>query len=278
MTKEPPSAKAEFFVAIAGPIASAVIALICGVTAFFVPPDTLEPVSGVLWYVALMNVMLVMFNLVPAFPLDGGRVLRSMLWHFKGNLRWATRITAGIGSAFGLFLIFMGVMSFLSGYLGGLWWFLIGLFLRNAASMSYQQLIIRRALEGEPVAQFMTKEVQTVPPETTIRDFVDHYVYAHHHKMFPVTQNGDLLGCITTRKVKELDRSQWDQFTVSQLASPCSEENTLSPNADAMDALARMNQSKHSRLMVVENGHLRGIVSLKDLLNFISLKVELEED
>lgn len=279
MTREPPSAKAEFFVAIAGPIVSVVIAAACYAAGVYGQPYLPIPVAGVFWYLGMINAVVVVFNLIPAFPLDGGRVLRSILWHFRGSLRWATRITSSIGSGFGLVLILLGVFSFVGGnFIGGMWQFLIGMFLRGAAQMSYQQVLIRNALEGEPIERFMHGDVISVSPQTTIRDLVENYIYRHHHKMFPVTDNERLVGCVTTRDVQEIPRSEWDQRTVGEISNPCGSENTIQKEADATQALAKMNSNGASRLMVVENERLMGILSLKDLLKFISLKVELEED
>jgi len=279
MTREPPSPKAEFFVAIAGPIVSVIIAAICfalTATGAIAATGAATPVFGVVAYLALINTIVVVFNMIPAFPLDGGRVLRSILWQIKGSLRWATRITSAIGSGFGLFLILMGVLTLFGNLVGGIWLALIGLFLRSAAQMSYQQVLVRRALEGEPVERFMRDDVVTVPPSISVHQLVDDYIYKHHHKMYPVIEDGELVGCVTTREIQQVPRSQWDQRTVGEIAQACTDENTIAPEADAMDALSRMSRSKASRLMVVRGGHLEGILSLKDLLNFISLKVELE--
>ena len=278
MTKEPPSAKAEFCVAVAGPIVSVVIAVVCYVASIYGEAGLAPPIAGVLWYLGMINGVVVLFNMIPAFPLDGGRVLRSILWQVKGSLRWATRITSTIGSGFGLLLILMGVVSFISGnFVGGMWQFLIGMFLRGAAQMSYQQVLIRHALEGEPVERFMQSDVVTVSSETTVHQLVEDYIYRHHYKMFPVTDDGRLVACVTTRGVQQIPRGEWDQRTVGEIVEPCVDENTIGRDADAMQALSRRSRNGASRLMVVENGHLEGILSLKDLLKFISLKIELED-
>lgn len=279
MTEEPPSAKAEFFVAIAGPIVSVILAIGCYAAAVFGAAAMAMPVAGVLSYLGIINAVVVGFNMIPAFPLDGGRVLRSILWHFKGNLRWATRITSTIGSGFGMFLILLGLFNFIAGnFIGGMWQVLIGMFLRGAAQMSYQQVLIRRALEGEPIDRFMNTEAIKVPPTATVHQLVEDYVYKYHHKMFPVADNGQLLGCVTTQDIQQVPRDQWDQRSVSDIAEPCDEENTIERGTDSMRALSKMQQKGASRLMVVRDGHLEGILSLKDMLQFISLKVELEED
>lgn len=279
MGDEPPSAKAEFTMAIVGPLSSFVIA------AFFYAVYRLglsshwsTPVNGVTYYLAYINLILAVFNLLPAFPLDGGRVLRSILWGMKDNLRWATKVSSSIGSAFGIALIILGILQVIGGnFIGGLWMFLIGMFLKGAAQMSYQQLLVRKSLEGEPVSRFMNPHPVTVPPSLTVDRLVEDYVYKYHYKMFPVMEGDRLIGCITTKQVKELPREEWSRETIGHLADQCSPENTIAPQTDAVKALAAMNQTGFTRLMVVDQGRLVGLVSLKDLLDFFSLKVELEE-
>jgi len=277
MDSEPPSPAAEFWVAIAGPIASVLIAAVCGISAMQ-GGDGSTAVTAILGYLAWVNGWLVAFNVVPAFPLDGGRILRSILWSWKDSLRWATSVTSRIGSGFGVLLIGIGVFWVIArgDLVGGVWMFLIGMFLRNAAQMSYRSLVIRRALEGEPVRRFMEPDPVTVSRSMPISELVDQYVYQHHFKMFPVVEDGRLLGCVTTRSIREVPRAEWSRQSVSSILEPCSEENTVAGDSDAMVALAKMNRTGTSRLMVVEDGTLIGILALKDLLKFLSLKMELE--
>jgi Zn-dependent protease/CBS domain-containing protein len=279
MGDEPPSARAEFIMAVVGPLSSILIALVLfilyiGGEAVGIP----KSVNGVLAYLAGINILLAGFNLLPAFPLDGGRMLRSALWGMKKNLRWATRISSRIGAGFGVALIVLGFIRVLSGdFIGGMWFFLIGMFLQSAAKMSYQQLITRRALEGEPVRRFMKADPVTVPPSISVEALVDDYIYRHHYKMFPVVEGSQkLLGCVTTKRVKEVPRQDWVHRTVGEIATQCSPENTIEPQVDAMHALSTMNRAGYSRLMVVEDGRLVGIIALKDMLEFLSLKVEFE--
>ena len=279
MGEEPPSAKVEFWMAIAGPLSSLVLAgvfyLIYGQGRAAGWP---LPVNGVIRYLAYINVLLAVFNLLPAFPLDGGRVLRSILWGAWKDLRRATRVSAVIGSAFGFGLIALGILQLITGnFIAGLWWFLIGLFIRNAAQMSYQQLLVRNALAGEPVRRFMNPHPVTAPSTITVEQLVEDYVYKYHYKMFPVLDDGRLLGCITTRQIKEVPREKWGQETIGELASQGTHENTISPGTDAVKALAQMHQTGNSRLLVVEGTKLVGILTLRDLMAFLSLKVELEQ-
>lgn len=280
MTDEPPSANSEFQVAIAGPVASLLLAFgFAGIAwgCWVLWQGESLPVLVVALYLALLNSMLAIFNLVPAFPLDGGRVLRSALWYAWSDLRRATRVTSLLGSAFGLALILFGIVGVLSGNLFAIWWVLIGLFVRNAAQMSYRQLLLRRVLEGEPVSQFMHPDPVTVPRHISVLELVEEYLYRHHYKMFPVVDDDRLVGCVTTREVKALPREEWDRTSVGAVAADCTDRNTIAPDADAMGALATMSRAGLSRLMVVDQGRLVGILTLKDLLDFFSLKIELEQ-
>jgi Zn-dependent protease/predicted transcriptional regulator len=279
MGDEPPNAKTEFLMAVAGPLSSLFIAgvfylIYLGGTSAGWP----LPVNGVIRYLAYINVLLAVFNILPAFPLDGGRVLRSILWGIKQDLRWATRVSAAVGSTFGIVLIVLGILQFIGGnFIAGLWWFLIGMFIRGAAQMSYQQVLVRNALQGESVRRFMNPNPITAPSSITVEQLVEDYIYKYHFKMFPVVDNGSLKGCVSTRQVKEVPRENWNQETVGELANQCSLENTISPETDAVQALAMMNKSGNSRLLVVEGHKLVGVLTLRDLMKFLSLKVELEK-
>jgi Zn-dependent protease len=281
MEKEPESAKVEFLMAAAGPASSAALGLgLYAVHAVGWKANWPISVEGVIIYLAYINWLLAGFNLLPAFPLDGGRIFRSALWKWKNDIKWATRMASRSGSLFGTFLILLGIMNVLWGsLLAGLWWFMIGMFLRTAAQSSYKQVLLRRAFEGETVESFMVKEPVTVPPTVSIRQFVEDYVYRHHFKMFPVEENGRLAGCVTTKQVKAIPRKNWDLRTVGELAARCSRENAVSPDEDIMSVLSTMNRTRNSRLMVAEpgTGALKGIITLKDIMNFFSIKLELEE-
>jgi Zn-dependent protease len=279
MSDEPPSAKAELMVAIAGPIASVAVAVVCQLGKWLGESVGLPvPVTGVLGYLAAINIVLVVFNILPAFPLDGGRVLRSILWQIKDDLRWATRWSSRIGQAFGLGFIALGLIQVFAGNLvGGLWIGLIGMFLRGAAQASYQQMRVRRMLEGEPVGRFMKRDVVTVPADMPLEDLIEDYVYKHHFKMFPVESNGDPVRCVSLKQIRDVPRDRWRLETVESVASVCNEENSIPIDADAMQALAKMRKSGNSRLLVLGPDHeLEGILSLKDLLEFFELKTELE--
>lgn len=276
MGGEPPSPKAEFRMAVAGPLMSIAIGVaalgLAGLGAGW-PTE----ITGVLNYLGFINLVLAAFNLVPAFPLDGGRIFRSALWQWKRDLRWATAVAARVGTGFSIILMLLGAVRVLVGdFVGGMWSFLIGLFLRQAAQSAYQQALVRKALEGEPVRRFMTPDPVTLPAALTLGEAVDGYFYRYHHKLFPVLDGGRLIGCLSTRELKGVPREEWARRTVGSLVVPCSPETAIAPDADALEALAVMRRSGQPRLLVVDGGRLAGIVTLKDLLEFFALKVELE--
>jgi len=277
MEEEPANPKVEFWMAIAGPISSAVLAVIFyGIALLASGSGIPAHVLGLVSYLSFLNVLLAVFNLVPAFPLDGGRVFRAILWHRKGDLKAATRTASRVGEVFSYILMGAGVVYVLNGnFVGGMWWFLIGLFLKGASTASYAQLMTKSALEGQPIRSFMIRQPVTVGPEITIHDLVEHYVYRHHHEFFPVVHDGRLVGCVTIRQVKEVPRDEWGLKTVSVIASAADATNTVDADADAAQVLQLMQRSGNARLMVVEKGHLVGIVALKDLLHVLALKMEL---
>jgi Zn-dependent protease/CBS domain-containing protein len=278
MSDEPPSARTEFLMAVAGPLSSLALGIgFYSIYAGLVSVGGRGAFSAVIEYLAFINLVLAIFNLFPAYPLDGGRILRAILWQVKKDLRWATRISSGIGSGFGVFLIILGVVRVLYGnFIGGMWIFLIGLFLNGAAKASYQQLIARKALEGEPLQRFMNTDPVTVPPSLTLDRFVEDYIYRYHYKLFPVVEDQKLIGCVRLQDLRSIDKKKWASTPVRNLMQPCTLENTIEPQADAVQALSKMNKTSASRLMVVDHGHLEGIIALKDMLKFLSHKVELE--
>jgi Zn-dependent protease/predicted transcriptional regulator len=278
MTTEPENPKTEFLMAVAGPLSSLVLGTaLYGVFLWGQELNWEGPAMAVVMYLGLINWILAGFNLLPAFPLDGGRMLRSALWRFKGDLRWATGIASTFGSFFGILLMILGVLNLLTGNpIGGIWFVIIGLFLRNAAQMSYQQLLVKSALQGRTVDEFMSTNPVAVPPDITLRELIEDYVYRHHFKMFPIVRNKELLGCVQTRNIRDIPKNEWDVRRVSEIFRSCSEENTVLPGTDVSEALDRMRSTGNSRLMVVDRGQLKGILALKDIAGFLNMRREFE--
>ena len=279
MDSEPPSPLAEFLVAVAGPAVTIAVAVLCiGLGSVSFLSTGAGAATELFGYLGTINLLLLAFNMIPAFPLDGGRVLRSALWFWKKDLAWATSIASRIGRGFGFLLIALGIFDVVArqDLVGGVWMCLIGLFLRNAAQVSYQHVLIRDALEGTPVGRFARTEVALVPRAISVAEFVQEYVYRLRYELYPVVDNDKLVGCITTDQIQQLPQSEWSRQTVGSLAVPSSADNSIAPNLDAAAALNLMVRTGRSALMVVEDGHLVGIVTLRDLLEVSSLKRRLE--
>jgi Zn-dependent protease/predicted transcriptional regulator len=278
MGSEPPTPGSEFLMAIAGPITSVVLgAIFYGLNRL--ANALVWPVTaiGVFSYLGWINLALAGFNLIPAFPLDGGRALRSILWAVTRNFTRATHISSAVGTAFAFLLMLAGVVNFIFGsFVNGIWLFVLGLFLRNASQLSYQQVVLRAALAGEHVDRFMTTDPVTIAPDTSVKDLVENYVYRYQFKTFPVTRDGQLIGCVSLKDVREIPRSEWPHHRVQDLLRPCVAETTVGPHDDAVNALTKMNHNQATRLLVVDQGRLVGILALRDLLRFLSLKLELE--
>lgn len=280
MEDEPPSPKAELLMALAGPATSLVIGGVAVGAVAAGWTDNLPVVArGIIGYIGFINVVVAAFNLLPAYPLDGGRALRAVLWNWKNHLNWATRIASSIGSGFGILLIVLGVFTILTGnFIGGMWWVLIGFFIRGAAQASYQQLLMKKGLEGETVSSFMQPQPVTVTSNLPIDKLVHDYFYRFHHRMFPVVDDGELKGFVRSTDLREIDRTQWGERHVSDVMHPI-DSSTISAETDARQALAKMNQKDNTRLMVTDNsGHLTGIVTLRDLMQFLNYKLDLEID
>ncbi len=277
---EPPSAATEFWMAIAGPIVSLALGIVFGLLAWVGYHNAWSPpIVVVLGYLGAINFLLLIFNLIPAFPLDGGRVFRSILWAAMGNVRRATRWASAAGQAFAWLLIAWGIIQFFGGnWLGGIWSGLIGMFLNNAAQSSYQQVIIRDVLKGEPVRRLMNPQPIVVPPTLDLQHWVDDYVYRFHHRSFPVASNGHVEGYISTQELSKTPRADWPRHTIGEVMQRDVKSVAISPDAEAFDALGKMQRSTTSRLLVIEDDHLLGIISLKDLLRFLSVELELEND
>jgi Zn-dependent protease/predicted transcriptional regulator len=275
MNDQPKSPGAELLMSIAGPISSVILGGLFYLVSMM--PLMPEAAGHVTSWLGGINIVLAAFNMVPAFPLDGGRVLRSILWSIKKDLQWSTKIAAWFGTAFGVFLILMGVVNaFYGNLIGGIWMVLIGMFIRAASRVSWQQVLVRKGLEGQHVDRFVEKEPIAVSAAISIRELIESYFYRYHCKMFPVTRNGMVLGCVTTGQASKVAQDEWDSSTVSSILEPPSPENSISPEAEAIEAVNVMGRTGNSRLMVVDGERLVGIINLKDMLDFLATRLDLQ--
>lgn len=274
MEDEPPSARAEFFMAIAGPIMSYVLAaLFYGLSGF--APGTLLP--ALLGYLALINTILATFNLVPAFPLDGGRVFRAAMWWWTGDYAKATRTGASLGRIFGTFLILIGVLNLVSGEAtAGIWQALIGFFIIGAANTSEVQMTLKTGLEGKTVDQIMVRDPISVPADTPLDDVIEDYFYRYHHTSFPVVRDGALVGSIRIGNVGEVARAERAGKTAGDIVSSDGKVGRVASGTPAMDALKAMREGGTSRLLVVdEGGALKGLLTLRDIMTHLAIRQEL---
>jgi CBS-domain-containing membrane protein len=279
MDEEPSSPRAEFLMAIAGPLASAILGLVFYATVAGIRSSAPIELVGILAYLSRINWILAIFNMIPAFPLDGGRVLRSLLWQRTNNLRRATQTAAELSKGFAILLmVYAAIQLFFGDIASAIWWFLIGMFLRGVSRASYEQVLVNSALHGEPVKRFMNTEPRTVTPEISIEELVNGYMHRYHHRMFPVLSDSQKLeGCVTSEQVKEVPREQWRAHRVEEIVEPCSSANTITPETDSAEALRLMQRFHITRLMVVEGGRLIAIVALRDLMDFLATKLDLQE-
>jgi Zn-dependent protease/predicted transcriptional regulator len=278
MESEPPDPKTEFLMAVAGPLASLAIGAVFYVIGAAAATSLPLEVVTVLNYLAEINWLLAIFNMIPAFPLDGGRVLRALLWQRSGNLVSATRTAAFAGSIFGALLMAGGLLQlFYGNFIGAVWWFLLGMFLRSVSAASYQRVLMQSVLEGEPVRRFMNPNPVTVTPDMSVQDLVENYVYKYHHKMFPVvTDSHQLVGCVSTEQVKQMPRNEWNRHSLREITQACSPQNTVTPDTNAANVLSIMSHEGDRGLIVVDNNRVVAFVSPQDLLHFLSAKLELE--
>jgi Zn-dependent protease/CBS domain-containing protein len=275
MTDEPRSPGVEFRMAIAGPAASFVLAAVFFALSRLVDAGPAHVFGTVFLWLAVVNAMLGAFNLLPGFPLDGGRVLRAGLWQWFSNLGEATRIASAFGQGLGTLMIVGGVFLALIRDISGLWLAFIGWFLIQAAQSSYQQVLVRQLLSDVIVGDVMTRDVDTVPADCTLEEVVHEHVMMRSHPAYPVFDNGHLLGLLTLGDIRHVPREQRYHVTAREVVPPLSEAQTITPDAEVWDALGKMMTGNQGRLLVVDDGHLAGIISRSDILRVMRTRMEL---
>jgi Zn-dependent protease/CBS domain-containing protein len=280
LEKEPATPAVEFKMAAAGPAMSFFLALVfLALTQTFYSLGLPNYIVSICNYLFLINLTVGTFNLIPGFPLDGGRVLRSIVWHFTKNLRQATRIASFFGKSFAFILIVYGLLNLFSGSLiTGIWFIFIGLFLQEAAGTSYQQIILKRALTGVHVENVMTRSVVTVPAELTIDKLVDDYFFRFRYTSFPVVKDDLLLGLVTLHAVKEIGKERWPLTTAGEIMAPLSESLIINKDREVIDALAKMAGAGQGRLLVADGSKLIGILTQRDITRLFEIKSRIEED
>ena len=264
---EPPSAIAEFFIAIAGPLVSLVLAV------FFYAAQSLvagvEPLFGLAKYLAYINMALVLFNLIPGYPLDGGRVLRAVVWAITGNMNRSTLIAANVGRLFAFLLIFAGVWQMFSGNVGnGLWIAFIGWFLDNAASVQIQQVMFQ-GLTGHHVSQAMSTHYAIIPEDLTLQQLVDEQILGRGQRSFLVSRGDQTVGLMTLHRIKEVPRPEWATTSVARVMLPFEQLKCVDPDAELWSALEKMDRNGVNQMPVIRDQHVIGMLSREDAITFL---------
>lgn len=277
LTAEPKSPRVEFVMALAGPLTSLALGGLFFLLAILVRPLDGGAFATIFRWLGFVNGFLAAFNLIPGFPLDGGRVLRAGLWHWSRNLSESTRIAATFGQGIGYLMIIGGFLTyFLGGDFGDLWLALIGWFLVNSARSSYQQMVLQDALGGIPVGAVMTTEVDTIPAEVILDHAVHDYIMARNHPAFPVVAgDGRLVGLLCIDDIRRVPREAWSHVTAGQVVAGLTTQHTIASTTSAWEALVRMSEGRCGRLLVMDGGQLRGIISRTDIMRITRSRLEL---
>lgn len=268
--REPGSPGVEFRVAIAGPIVSFALAGLFGVLGWL--GTSLAPFAALASYLAYINGSLALFNLIPGFPLDGGRVFRAIVWKVTHSFRRGTEIAGGAGHLFAWLFIFLGVWQMFSGnFGGGLWIAFIGWFLQNAATASVQQMTLERLLAGHTVSEIMTREYPTLAPEVTLEQLVHDHILSTGRRYFPVVRAGRIEGLLTLHDVKAIPRERWAATRADQAMTPLARLRIAHSSDGLGMALQEMTQDGVNQLPVIDtaSGDLVGVLARGNVLTFV---------
>jgi Zn-dependent protease len=268
--KTPPM---EIKIALAGPLCSFALALVFYLARMWIQTAHGALATAVFGYLAWINVALGAFNLVPGFPMDGGRVFRAIWWWRTGSLVQATRVASDMGKAFAWALILIGgIQIFTGGLIGGLWLIFIGMFLRGVAEQGFQELIIRQSLEGVHVREVMTHDVVSVPPDLSVGKLINDYFIKFCFRTFPVVQEGKVSGMVDLTDVKNIPEEERNRITTKQVMQPVSPEISIAPDASLADALRKMTVESLGKLIVIQGDQMIGLITKAGLLWFLEVR------
>jgi Zn-dependent protease/CBS domain-containing protein len=275
MTEEPKKPWKELTMALVGPSASMVLAFGFFVLSFFMAGVS-EPLKASFLYLAIINFVLAVFNLLPGFPMDGGRVLRALIWQATGNLKKATRIASKTGQGVAFFLVFLGILQILRGSLGGFWLIFVGWFLHSAAVRGYQQVTVESTLKGVRARRLMREDFERIPGSILVQELVDNYILHKRERVFLVEHGQELAGIVCLEDVKATPRNDWSVLTVSQIMTPKEKMESVSPDDDGLKILNSLTAKDIHQVPVVEDGKVTGIVCRSDILRYIQVRSELD--
>jgi Zn-dependent protease len=271
IAEEPQEPGVEFRVAVAGPLTSLILGGLFWIVYFLT--SSVEPVKATAFWLGIVNLSLAAFNIVPAFPMDGGRVLRSIIWWRTRNLRRATQIASNIGRVVSWLMIFAGIYLMFSGNLAnGLWLVFIGWFLGSAAASSYRQLVLQQTLQGHAVSEIMIRDCQLVPPDLSVERLVNEHVLPLGQRCFLVSREGNPTGLVTLQEIKDVPQGERAIQPVSRVMKPLDKLKTVSPDEDLYTVMQLLTEGNINQLPVMQQGKVVGMVARDNLLNFINLK------
>ncbi len=273
--QNPKSAAAEFWMAFVGPLTSACIGGLC-LLVRFAAGNGPSPIIAMIAWLGYINFALAVFNMIPGYPLDGGRVLRAILWWKTGDADRSTRMASRTGQAVGIFFIVAGIFQFFNGAgIGGLWISFIGWFLLQAAAQSYLAVGFAKAMQGVTAADLMAIDTPTLDGNLNIQHFVDEELLKTGRRCFVILQNGHVAGLITPHEIKEIDRARWPYTTLSDVMRPLEEMHTIAPETPLKEALEIMGREDLNQLPVVRDGTLAGFLSRAQVLDYFRTRAEL---
>lgn len=271
--KEPNEPMKELKIAVAGPIMSIFLYVVFTLLSMLLTTlNAPEPVSVMFTYLGYVNLILAIFNLVPAFPLDGGRVLRALIWRFSGDLQKATKLSSGLGSVFGYLLIVYGVFLLLNGALfNGVWMVFIGWLIAQMSKSSYSSMVMSNILEKIHVSEFMNKNVVTVTAQLSIRALVDDYYFKYKYTVFPVIDNGRVSGIVNANAIKSSPREEWVRTPIGSVMLPVNDSLIVAPQETVSTAMEKIMSNGVGRVLVMDKETLVGLISKTDILNYLGL-------
>ncbi len=277
VAQEPQSGRQEFIIALAGWAANMILGgFFLGIYTYFWLMQQTTPVAGIAACLLIANGFLAALHMIPGFPLDGGRVLRAVLWDRWNDMARATRVVSQIGNSLALFFMIFGILQFLvtQNFIAGLF-FLIGLFMKQSALGNYQAILQQKALKEVPIRQVMTENVVTVDWLVSIEELVQEYIYKHQFKHFPVLNRSELIGMVSLAGVKTVSRDLWTFKQVRDIMIPVENMLCARPSDNASEVLKKMVSENIGLMPVIENGDLAGVVSRSDIMNLYRIKTDL---
>jgi len=275
--KEPETPKNEFVMAIAGPAASFVLAILFGI--IWLLTRQYEIIREPVRYLTIINIILGIFNMLPGYPLDGGRVLRSIIWKVTDNIKKATLIASTAGRVIGFLIIAVGIFFLFTGnFLNGVWFAFIGWFLQSSAQMGYRQLVFETSIKGVKVGDVMNDDIKKKKKNMTLQELIDEYFMRYRFGRFPVVEDlrsERLIGIISLHDIKSIERQKWPETRVGDIVKTIDEDEKVGMSMEISEAIKKMGKTGLGHLVIMSGNKLKGIITKSDVMRFIKLQSEL---